>query len=455
VTRPWVGYYADDFTGATDTLEVLTNSGARTVLFVGFPDEHVRARYGDLDAIGLAGMSRSMTPEQMDSALPPVFEFMRALNPRVVHYKFCSTLDSSPSIGSIGRALDLGVAAFPGAFVPIAVGAPALGRYCAFGNLFARSGLDSVPFRLDRHPTMRHHPVTPMDESDIRVHLARQTDKRIALFDVLDLELPPAARGERLAAVITDGAEAVLLDTVYESHLTAVGRIIWETPATGPVLAFGSSGVEYALAAWWQESGARPGQPRAMRLKPASPILVVSGSCSPVTARQIRGAANHGFAVLDVDASALINPSSAQDAIERTVARADAALMNETSVIVHSCLGPEDPRIDSARGAAHRAGGSQTGGERIGAGLGIILERILDRSDVRRVVIAGGDTCGYVARRLPIEALEMIAPIAPGTPLCRAASRDARIDGMEFVFKGGQTGDDRYFVSLASERPAF
>src|SRR6185503_4084087 len=75
-------------------------------------------------------------------------------------------------------------------FVPVVVGAPGLGRYCVFGNLFARMGIGSAGkiFRLDRHPSMSVHPVTPAEESDLRRHLAKQTKKRIGLVDVLVLD---------------------------------------------------------------------------------------------------------------------------------------------------------------------------------------------------------------------------------------------------------------------------
>ena len=43
--------------------------------------------------------------------------------------------DSAPQIGSIGRAIDLAAEAIPAAFVPLVVGAPAIGRYQAFGHL--------------------------------------------------------------------------------------------------------------------------------------------------------------------------------------------------------------------------------------------------------------------------------------------------------------------------------
>ena len=57
--------------------------------------------------------------------------------------------------------MDLARHAFGATPFPIVVGAPKLGRYCVFGNLFARHNVDGVVHRLDRHPTMSVHPTTP------------------------------------------------------------------------------------------------------------------------------------------------------------------------------------------------------------------------------------------------------------------------------------------------------
>src|SRR6266852_1986404 len=133
---------------------------------------------------------RSLTPNAMERELRPALKQLRALGVRHVHYKVCSTFDSSPAIGSIGRVIDMASEIFGGRFVPLLAGAPVLGRYCVFGNLFARLGQEGEAFRLDRHPSMSRHPVTPADESDLRLHLARQTSKKIGLFDILKIDLP-------------------------------------------------------------------------------------------------------------------------------------------------------------------------------------------------------------------------------------------------------------------------
>src|SRR6185503_4064739 len=180
--------------------------------------------------------------------------------------------------------------------------APSLGRYCVFGNLFAKSGLGSAPFRLDRHPTMQHHPVTPMTEADLRAHLSRQTPRPIELVDVLTLKSGFEAVRTKISGI--ESAEAVVLfDTVSDEDLETVGRSIWETQQSEekPQFVVGSSGVDYALVKYWQAAGIVPGPERAPHRSPVNRIggvdrtIILSGSCSPVTDRQIGWALENNF----------------------------------------------------------------------------------------------------------------------------------------------------------------
>ena len=352
-----LAFVGDDFTGSTDALERLSLAGARTVLFLQSPSTSLLEKYGRLDALGVAATTRSMTPGAMETALTLLFNEIRAINPQHVHYKVCSTFDSSPEIGSIGRAIDTGAAIFNSAFVPVLAAAPDLGRYCAFGNLFAKAGAGGYGeiYRLDRHPTMSRHPVTPADESDLRLHLGRQTDKKIGLFDLLDLNLPLNDALQKINAMVEHGMQIVLIDALYDNQMAAIGRIIDAYGAPGkPLFSVGSSGIERALGDYWNER--KIFKPRVNWPEPAkkSPLLVVSGSCSPVTASQIRYAVAQGFAEAPVNEpfeSAEIHDVSPY--VKKTL----ALLREGKNVIVHTCLGPGDQRLAANR----REGSGKTG----------------------------------------------------------------------------------------------
>src|SRR5205823_631581 len=86
----------------------------------------------------------------------------------------------------------------------------------------------------------------------------------------------------------------------------------------------------------------------------------------------------------------------------------------------------------------------------IGPALGRIARDILDSIQTRRILIAGGDTSGQIARALNIESLEMIAPLTRGSPLCRATAPNSPADGIEITFKGGQIGPVDFFTRVAN-----
>ena len=187
-------FYGDDFTGSTDALEQLTLAGIRTMLFIKPPSPAQLAKFPGLQAIGVAGKPAHSRRMRWNANYARLCSRSKSLAPRHVHYKVCSTFDSSPTVGSIGRVIDVAAKIFPRHSFRCSSPAPSLGRYTVFGQHFARYGIGSkgAIHRLDRHPSVSKHPVTPMTEADLTVHLGRQTKKRIALFNILSVAQPKA-----------------------------------------------------------------------------------------------------------------------------------------------------------------------------------------------------------------------------------------------------------------------
>jgi 3-oxoisoapionate kinase len=453
-----IAFYGDDFTGSTDAMEALALSGLRTVLFLEPPTQNQLAEFPDVQAVGVAGVSRALPTEEMDAELRPVFAGLYALNPKLIHYKMCSTFDSSPEIGSIGRAIEIGREVFGGNFTPLVVGAPVLGRYVAFGNLFARSGAESEVFRLDRHPTMKHHPVTPMTESDLRLHLAEQTHRSVGLIDVVTLERGQHDSRVKLGTLLQADTDIVLFDTLTDAHLSTIGALLWDQAEHSPPLfTVGSSGVEYALTAHWREAGVLPEPPTIPEPGEVEQIIAVSGSCSPVTRWQIEYAVKQGFVEIALNTDSLLEGATVLRELPSIMQAVAGALMQGKSVLLHTCKGPGDPRIAAATTHLEALGfsgipGKREMGKRLGRVLGRTLRAILEAGEqvvsIPRIVVAGGDTSGYVAKELGIEALEMIAPVAPGSPLCRVTASTPFLNGKEILFKGGQVGKVSLFEDV-------
>ncbi|ESW71855.1 Hrp-dependent type III effector protein [Mesorhizobium sp. LSHC422A00] len=433
-----LSYYGDDLTGSTDVMEALELGGVPTVLFMRQPDAAMVEQFSHCRAIGLAGTSRSETPQWMNTHLSDAFAWLKTLNAAICHYKVCSTFDSSPTIGSIGRAIEIGRSVFAQDSVPLLVGAPQLKRYTAFGHLFA--AYREKYFRIDRHPVMSRHPTTPMDESDLLIHLSRQTELTSGLVDLATLQ--SAARSEAFDRLLAEGTDIVLVDVDSLETQALAGKEIWRARKPGGSFVVGSSGIEYALLAEWVSNGTVRAEPEFSPPGAADRIAVVSGSCSPTTERQIRHALTDGFDGIEVDPVELISEASG-DAIARATAAGRASLEAGRSVVLYTALGPAADRggeIDRQEGARHK----------LGRGLGELLRALTIEQKLQRVVVAGGDTSSHALGQMGVDALtvRMPLPVSPGSPLCVAHSRVKAIDGLEVALKGGQVGTDRYFSAI-------
>jgi uncharacterized protein YgbK (DUF1537 family) len=285
-----------------------------------------------------------------------------------------------------------------------------------------------------------------MDEADVRLHLAKQTNRSIGLVDYLAMKRGEAAA--ILAQELGQGAEIVALDVVDDETLAEAGRLVWEH-RDRRLFAVGSQGLEYALVAHWQAAGLLDKPQDRFRAAPVERIIAVSGSCSPVTAGQIAFAERNGFSGIRLDAPRAVDITEWEKELGRAADRALAAIGEGNDPLVFTATGPEDPavaRMASAIEASGRPAGEIN--DRVGAGLGRILDRVIREARLERAVIAGGDTSGHAALALGIYALTAVAPIAPGSPLCRAHANDQALAQFEIALKGGQIGAPDFFCAV-------
>lgn len=449
-----LAFYGDDFTGSTDALEVLAFSGLRCALFLSVPTPARMEALGGFDAIGVAGSSRAMSNAELDAHLPDVFTAMAALPTPLVHYKVCSTFDSAPATGSIGHVMELARGAFAQPLIPIVAATPALGRYCLFGHLFARSGTDGQVYRIDRHPIMSVHPVTPMHESDLARHLGEQTTIAIGHLPLTRFEAASGSMEEQLTAMARS-FDAVVLDGLDAGHLTQAGECLQRMASAqkAPLFVVGGSGVEYGLTQYWQQQDAQVAAAVADRYRQfeaVDQVLVVSGSASRLSATQIQAAIDAGFSEVVVDVSSLASAQTGATE-QRLVREVLDALATGASVVVHTARGPDDVRIDALIEALQAQGYSADaarhhGGRLVSDRLGEVVDAIVRAHPLRRLVLSGGDTSSRVTQVLAPDALEIRARLAPGAPLCRLLSSAPHLQGLELALKGGQMGSADYFV---------
>ncbi|MGQ4880534.1 four-carbon acid sugar kinase family protein [Billgrantia sp. LNSP4103-1] len=393
-------FVADDFTGASDTLATLSRAGLKTRLYLAPP---TLAEVRDLDAFGIATAARSMERGALTATMQHIAESLKPHAPEVVHLKVCSTFDSSVEIGNIATAMNVLSESLAPATTVVLGGQPSLGRYCLFGNLFARGG-DGNVHRIDRHPVMQDHPVTPMHEADLRRHFAGLGLPNLALLDLLALRNGGSLPGNpMLCDVLDESDQRALKDKLADSPFPQ----LWVGP---------SSVAETCFPA--------VSQPRVPDTLPG-PLLVFVGSRSPMTAAQV--AAATGFAKVVIPAGSLAHRSDGP-----------YCQLRELLASGHHVLAVLDEELGHGLSPA---GMAQRSAE--------LLAQLMAERVAGTMLIAGGDTSSLAIHALAPRSIDYTAQLSPGVAICTAHSTDGK--GLPIILKGGQMGEVDLFDKVRTK----
>jgi 3-oxoisoapionate kinase len=428
-----IGFYGDDFTGSSENLAQLHRRGLRTRLFLRpLPFDKLSEAARDLHVIGFAGTTRALSVEKIKEELSLVFPLLQRLGPRFLQYKICSTFDSSPTIGSYGAAMASARAFFADCAFAILPAVLDFGRYTAFGQQFARFGADIV--RLDRHPSMASHPKTPMDEADLRLHLARQTSLPFANVFLPMLHSKGQARNAMLEAF--DHGEGVIFDSVDNDDLARVAALLWDASADRRVFALAAQGLAQGLGDLVAEQ--TPADERIQvrtQIPAADRLLVLSGSCALQTGRQIDFVERQGWATAHLDPAHIDNAEARDAAVASLVTEALTAIAAGRPMVIYT-----------ARGVVGRAGGEgEVSALALGEAFALIARQVRQKLALPRIVFAGGDSSSYSVRALKADALDIdVFDAEESSHLCKLISEDPTVDGLEVMLKGGQVGTDEY-----------
>jgi len=441
--RASVLFYGDDFTGATDNAAQYARHGLQTRLFFSHPGmAALQEAAAQCDVVGIAGTARSLAPEAMREELLPVLHAFAQLQVPWVQYKCCSTFDSAEHTGSLGYAIRLMKEVWPDCFVPVHSAAPEFGRYTLFGHHFARAG--NEVYRLDQHPVMSVHPVTPMHESELAKVLLTQGFQTECLLDVRQLDRYPASP-EHLTTLLARHNSAVV-DGYTQQQVVTAAAALWRLSQQRQVCAMAAQGLAHGLGQHLRESQRTQQQATKQQLLPTDRLLVLSGSCSALSAAQIDHAEQAGFVCLRLSNDALLQTQDALlDDVQTTVLK---ALSAGQSVVVFTAHGPDDAHTQTLREQTHDWPAGQLT-QRIGACFAKLADAAFRHTDLIRLVVAGGDSSSYTMRALGAEALQIKAShFAQNAHFARLLSAKAHIHGIEVLLKGGQVGGAQLY-SLA------
>src|SRR5690606_20482518 len=128
----------------------------------------------------------------------------------------------------------------------------------------------------------------------------------------------------------------------------SAGELLWQAAVRQPgqtLFCAGSSGVEYALIHAWRAAGLLPAVAPSWQAGAVDAIAAVSGSCSPITGRQIEQARADGFVCIRVAAERLLDDAAATQETARVSQAMKDALAAGHSTLAYTAQGPDDPAI--------------------------------------------------------------------------------------------------------------
>ena len=409
-----IGVVADDLTGATDVALMLQRAGMSVVQAIGVPTS--AEALPEADAVVVSLKSRTCPPAEAVAQSLASARALRARGAKQILFKYCSTFDSTDAgnIGPVADALMDELKAESAIFCPAF---PANARSIYQGHLF-------VGGRLLSESSMRDHPLTPMRDPDLVRVLARQTNRGVGLVPLPVIEAGPEAIRKAIAKQAAEGRPFVVTDALVDNQLLLLGKAL-----AGAPLVTGGSGIAMGLPA---NFGIRPGErPAATMDVPKGGRLVLSGSCSEATRRQVAHAVAAGMPSLKLEPERLADGT--QDA--PGAARWLADQKGDSGALIYATAEPAAVR------KAQAALGTAKAGTLVEEAMAEIATIAVEHGTTR-MIVAGGETSGAVVQALGVRALAIGPEIDPGAPWTQV------VDGppMALALKSGNFGKDDFFT---------
>ena len=409
-----LGCIADDFTGATDLASMLVRSGMKSVQLIGVPDEPIDL--GDAQAVVIALKSRTVPAADAVRQSLDALSWLRGQGALQILFKYCSTFDSTDD-GNIGPVTEALMAALETDFTIACPAFPENGRTLFQGHLF-------VGDRLLSESSMRHHPLTPMTDSDLVAVLGRQSEGKVGLLPLDAVEKGADAIKTMIEDLRAAGVRQAIADATSDRHLMALGH-----GAEGLALITGGSGIAKGLPDNFRRSGKLRSTDAADRLPSIDGgAAVLAGSCSAATRAQI---AHFEGPAHQIDVAALCH---GEDEVARALRFAEDKI-GADPILISASASPEEVAEVQAEFGRERAGEAA---EQALAAIAVALRGM----GVRRFVLAGGETSGAIVNAFGVRGLQIGPAIDPGVPWTAGLGEDP----LALALKSGNFGSVDFFT---------
>ena len=416
----FLGCIADDFTGATDLASMLARSGVNVSLRIGVPLS-TPENTAEIEVIALKtrSISASKAIEESLSAL----KWLKEAGAKKYFFKYCSTFDSTAegNIGPVSEALMNELKVDQTIYCPAF---PENGRSIYMGNLF-------VGQKLLSESSMKDHPLTPMNDSNLMRLLSAQVSRRVGLADRIVVNSGVNSLKEKLISLKENDVPHVIVDAVADTDLDTIASACQDMD-----FITGGSALAMPLAEFYKASGKISANDNSfMNKKLNTGSIILSGSCSEMTIIQVKNFIQRGAAAFQLDPIDL-----AENGVKKVLDWLSSQDFTK-NIIIYATSEPDTVKKVQAELGVDMAG------KIVEQGLSecAIAARELG---IKNFIIAGGETSGAITKALNVRQLDIGIEIAPGVPWTFSGKRNNQI---ALSLKSGNFGSEEFFTEALNK----
>lgn len=414
-----IGMIADDLTGANDSGVQLSQYGLKTEVRFNLANDNTST----LGSIVLDTDSRSLEKTDAYHRVRKAASFLKRNNFNIIYKKVDSTLR-----GNLGAEIDAIYDEFKPDFVIIAPGYPKNGRKIVDGHLYL-NGL------LINQTEIAKDPTSPVYQSYIPHIIQQQSKRDIGVFNREQIRAGYKVIKKKMDTFYKKGIPFLLFDSETEKDLLTIATSVYQSNYN--VIWLGSAGLANYLPDVYNISGKKT----SLNIKRENkPILLVVGSVSSVTRKQLRYLLNFEN-VVGVELNSL-------EVIKRPEEEIESALKKVTEVYrknKHIAIFPTGSQkaVKETQLLGGKMGFSKKDvSNKIARNLGVLTNKILNKLSFQGLILTGGDTAKQVCMNIGADGIELIDEIETGVPIGKLIGRHP----LYVVTKAGAFGKEDTFI---------
>jgi uncharacterized protein YgbK (DUF1537 family) len=393
---------ADDLTSATDCGIHVTRRGVDILVILG---EYKSNPYTQrASAVSVDTDTRSTSVNEAYSTVKEVALRIQADGYENVYKSVDSTLR-----GNIGVEIDAVMDVYDFDFSVVAPAFPHYGRKTVNGRQFLKGvPLTQTEFASD--------PKNPVKEDNIVKLISSQSKRKVGLVKLDTLRRGLTTVSEEIALLRDKDVEIIVFDAQVEEDLNKIVHVI--SKMNHRVLWVGSTGLSRYVPKLLTYAHSKARNEKTTRIPSSSinPSMLVSGSTSETTKRQLGILTQFGIFAVEMNPFEIISGDRAENEFERCRSLLVDALKKGNDVALHVPTSRKNVAITMLKGQEMKLNETEVTMKILDA-LAEITKRVVESFKPCGLILTGGDTAKRVCEQLGGIAIKLLEEIEPGIPM--------------------------------------